>query len=319
VDVWPRDAAGCATLPAMSKFAVLGPGAVGGFLAGALNYRSTQVTIVADEHTSSRLRTHGLHVVSATVGDFTTRPRAIDTLEEPVDVLFITTKTYELQAAVERIKTPPHLIIPLLSGLENVGYLRSRFPDTLVCAASIRIEAEKKDVAEISHTSSFAVIDAGFDDDWLNHRELKPLVDPLGAGGIAFMVSSSEVQVLWSKLVFLNALSLTSALSNMPVGWIRKEPAWRTRLQSALEEGASVAQADGARISVEMTMDYVDHANYQLGSVMQRDLLAGKPLELDGIAGAVLRAGARHGLQLPTIRSLAAEVAAKASMPAPAI
>jgi hypothetical protein len=33
----------------------------------------------------------------------------------------------------------------------------------------------------------------------------------------------------------------------------------------------------------------------------------------------VLRAGARHGLQLPTIRSLAAEVAAKASMPAPAI
>jgi len=301
----------------MSKFAILGPGGVGGFLAGAMNYRSVAVTIVGDDQTSSRLRTHGLHVVSATLGDFSTRPRAVNVLEEPMDVLFVTTRTTELEHALERIKTPPRLIIPLLSGLEHVAYLRQRFPETLTCAASIRIEAEKKSICDISHTSSFAVIDTAFDDAWLNHRELRPLVDQLASAGIAMMVSSSEIQVLWSKIVFLNALSLTSALSNMPVGWIRKEPAWRARLQSALEEGASVAQAAGAKISVEMTMDYVDHANYQLGSVMQRDIQAGTPPELDAIAGAVLRAGARNGLPLPTIRQLADEVAAKAGIPAP--
>jgi len=41
---------------------------------------------------------------------------------------------------------------------------------------------------------------------------------------------------------------------------------------------------------------------------MQRDLKAGRPTELDAIAGAVIRAGARHRLQTATIARLAAQV-----------
>jgi 2-dehydropantoate 2-reductase len=51
---------------------------------------------------------------------------------------------------------------------------------------------------------------------------------------------------------------------------------------------------------------------------MQRDIAAGRPPELDAIAGAVLRAGARHGIRTPTIERLVAEVAERAGVPVPA-
>jgi 2-dehydropantoate 2-reductase len=51
---------------------------------------------------------------------------------------------------------------------------------------------------------------------------------------------------------------------------------------------------------------------------MQRDVAAGREPELDAIAGAVLRAGARHGIACPAIASLAARIAARAGVPVPA-
>jgi 2-dehydropantoate 2-reductase len=143
------------------------------------------------------------------------------------------------------------------------------------------------------------------------------LVPQLALAGVAMMVSPSEVQVLWSRIVFLNSLSLTSTITNMPIGWIRKDPTWRSKMQTVLAEGAAVAQAEGAKVSVEMTMDYVDHARYALGSVMQRDVQTGVKPELDAVTGAVLRAAARHGIACPTTRDLAGQVAQQAGIPAP--
>jgi hypothetical protein len=50
---------------------------------------------------------------------------------------------------------------------------------------------------------------------------------------------------------------------------------------------------------------------------MQRDIAAGREPELDAIAGAVLRAAARHGIACPTIERLSAQIAARAGVPVP--
>jgi 2-dehydropantoate 2-reductase len=52
-------------------------------------------------------------------------------------------------------------------------------------------------------------------------------------------------------------------------------------------------------------------AHDTLGSSMQRDIASGREPELDAIPGAVLRAGARHGLQSPTIERLVAMITAR--------
>ncbi len=301
----------------MTRFAVLGVGAVGGFLAAALHRSGLSVTAVSTELGASRIRSHGLHVTSETLGELLTHPPATDTLSEPVDVMFLATRAPELEAALQRLRAPVRLFVPLLSGIEHLTALRARFPESLTCAASIRLDATRTSPTEIRHRSKFAVIDSAFDDDWLSHRELRPLVEPLAGAGIALMVSAREVQVLWSKLVFLNSLSLVTALSGQSLGAIRTDPDWRSRMQSSLQEGAEVAQAEGARVSVEMTMEYVDHARHELSSKMLQDIRAGILPELDAISGAVLRAATRQRIPCPTIRELAAEVAARAGIPVP--
>jgi 2-dehydropantoate 2-reductase len=50
---------------------------------------------------------------------------------------------------------------------------------------------------------------------------------------------------------------------------------------------------------------------------MQRDIAAGREPELDAIAGAVIRAAARHNLRCPTVRWLTGRVAGRAGIPAP--
>jgi 2-dehydropantoate 2-reductase len=61
-------------------------------------------------------------------------------------------------------------------------------------------------------------------------------------------------------------------------------------------------------------MDELDDAHPTLMSSMQRDIAAGRATELDAIAGSVLRAAERHGLDAPTIERLYARVAERAGM-----
>ncbi|PYV55842.1 MAG: hypothetical protein DMG97_28150 [Acidobacteria bacterium] len=45
---------------------------------------------------------------------------------------------------------------------------------------------------------------------------------------------------------------------------------------------------------------------------MQKDLAAGRPLELDAIGGPIVRGGERHGIDVPTTAALIAAIRAKA-------
>jgi 2-dehydropantoate 2-reductase len=124
--------------------------------------------------------------------------------------------------------------------------------------------------------------------------------------------------VLWSKLVRLNALACTTSAYDLPLGAIRDTPGLRADLEACVAEGAAVARAEGAAISAGDVLGELEEAHAQLGSSMQRDVASGREPELDAIPGAVLRAGARHGLACPTIARLAVVIAERAGIAAPA-
>jgi len=92
---------------------------------------------------------------------------------------------------------------------------------------------------------------------------------------------------------------------------VRTDPRWRSALHNAVAETVAVAVAEGARLVADDTIAELDAAHPELGSSMQRDVRAGHKPELDAIAGAVLRAGARHGLRCPTVEWLAQQVAVR--------
>jgi 2-dehydropantoate 2-reductase len=83
--------------------------------------------------------------------------------------------------------------------------------------------------------------------------------------------------------------------------------------------GVAVARAVGAAIDPAVVFGEFEALHDGFGTSMQRDVAAGREPELDAIAGAVLRAGARHGIACPAVAALAARIARRAGIRAPAL
>jgi 2-dehydropantoate 2-reductase len=289
---------------------------VGGFVAAALQRAGDDTVIVAREETAEKINRDGLSVRSVRLGDFDARPSAVATLEEPVEVLLVATKSTGLDAGLERIRTEPELVVPLLNGLDHMHVLRERFGAGRVAAGTIRIESDRPEPGRIVQTSPFLRVELGSDDPRL-HEPVARLAATLEAAEIPTELGPSEAQVVWSKLVRLNALACTTSASDRPIGFIRADPEWRAALIGCIEETAAVANADGAQIDPTARLAELDEAHAELGSSMQRDIAAGREPELDAIPGSVLRAGARHGIECPMIARLVVVIAQRAGIAPP--
>jgi 2-dehydropantoate 2-reductase len=299
------------------RIAILGPGGVGGLLAGALERSGSEVLVVAREPTAATIAERGLRVESVSLGEFLARPRPVERLREPVDALIVATKAAGLEPALERIEAEPGLVLPLLNGLDHIAVLRRRFAPESVLAGTIRVEADRPRPGVIVHTSPFLLVNmasaapsAGMG--------MRSLARTLTDAGVPARVLDSEAQVMWSKLVRLNALACTTSAYDKLLGEIRSTPRLRAELVGAIEEGSAVGRAEGApELDPREAIAELEAAHATLGSSMQRDIAAGRPPELDAIPGAVLRAAARHRLECPTIERLSSMIAARANLPVP--
>jgi 2-dehydropantoate 2-reductase len=298
----------------MTRIAVLGPGGVGGFLAAALAHAGVDVTVVGREPTVERIAAGGIHLTSVLIGEFTARPAAPAKLDDAVDVLVIATKANGLNEALPRIRSQPALVVPLLNGLDHMQRLRERF--ATVAAGTIRIESDRREPGVIVQTSPAVRVELASDDPRLRPA-LERLAGTLEAAGVPALVGPGEAQILWSKLVRLTALACTTSASDRPIGFIRSDPEWRRALEACVQEAAAVANADGAQLDPAGPLAELEAAHAELGSSMRRDIAAGREPELDAIAGSVLRAGRRHGIECPTIERLSAKIAARAGIVGP--
>ncbi len=300
------------------KIAVLGPGGVGGLLAAVLDRDGHEVVVVAREETAEVIEARGIALRSVRFGELNARPRAVAVLDEPVDALIVATKAIGLEEALERIVVEPALVLPLLNGLDHMTPLRRRFASETVVAGSIRVEADRPEAGVIVHTSPFLLVSMAS----AAPEMAAPVAELAGAlehAGVPTKVLDSEPEVMWSKLVRLNALACTTSAYDKLLGEIRSTPELRADLVGAMEEAAAAGRAEGAEVDATTAVAELDRAHATLGSSMQRDIAAGRTPELDAIPGSVLRAAARHGLACPTIDRLVTIIAARAGIEPPAV
>jgi 2-dehydropantoate 2-reductase len=299
------------------KVGVLGPGGVGGLLAAALDWDGHEVIVVAQESTAAAIGARGIAVDSVKFGALGANPRAVVSLTEPVDALLVATKALGLEEALDRIEVEPALVLPLLNGLDHLAVLRRRFAGDTVLAGSIRVEADRPEAGVVVHTSPFLLVTmAGAPS---VAAPMCQLADALEHAGVPSKVLESEADVMWSKLVRLNALACTTSAYDKLLGEIRSTPELRADLIATMEEAAAAGRAEGADVDAMSAVAELDRAHETLGSSMQRDIAAGRTPELDAIPGSVMRAAARHGLACPTIARLVTIIAARAGIEAPTV
>ncbi|MEU3373849.1 ketopantoate reductase family protein [Streptomyces sp. NPDC006711] len=282
--------------------AVLGPGGVGGLIAALLARAEHRVICLAGDRTADVLRQEGLRVDSEQYGAFTAAVEADTRLREPVDAVFVTVKQTALDEALDRVPADvlgAAVVVPLLNGVDHLAVLRRRLPSAQIVAGTIRVEATRTAPGRIAHTSPFTQLELG--------APLGEFAEVLRQAGLDVSVRDNESAVLWDKLAFLAPFALLTTRHRADVGTVRS--GHRAELLAVLDEVAAVARAGGAPVTAEGLLSLFDRIPETMKSSMQRDAEAGLPLELDAIGGAVLRAGAAHGIATPATARLVAEVA----------
>jgi 2-dehydropantoate 2-reductase len=282
----------------VGRFAVLGPGGVGGLLAALLARSGPAVTCLAGASTTQAIATSGIRVESAKFGDFVAPVAAAERLSEPVDVCLVTVKATQLAEALDRL--PPDvvgsaLIVPLLNGVEHVELLRQHYPDATVVAATIRVESSRTAPGVIRHDSPFVGVELAVDGS--AGPAVRWLADKLDRAGVTVDVSDDAATVMWSKLTFLTALALLTTAAQAAAGEVRKR--CRDDLVAMVGEVAAVARAEGAAVRADDVVGFFDAIPMGMKSSMQRDAESGRRLELDAIGGAVVRAAGRHHIAVP--------------------
>jgi len=289
------------------RVAVLGPGGVGGLLAGLLAVAGDSVTCLAGAGTVATLRERGLRISSERFGELSVPVAAAERLDDPVDVCLVTVKSTQLTQALDRV--PPQvlaeaLLVPFLNGVEHVDELRRRYPAASVVAATIRVESTRTSLGQIRHDSPFASVELAALP--AAREPVERLARHLEGTGLDVTMGASETGVLWDKLCFLAPLAVLTTYAQAPVGVVREQH--RADLEAVVAEVAAVAGAEGTPADAHRVLALFDTIPASMQSSMQRDAAGGRETELDAIAGAVLRAADRRGVPVPVTSRLVGEL-----------
>ncbi|QNP72956.1 2-dehydropantoate 2-reductase [Streptomyces roseirectus] len=287
--------------------AVLGPGGVGGLLAALLAKAGHRVICLAGEETAATLRADGIRVRSAAFGEFTAEVEADTRLRADADAVLVTVKQTALDDALLRAPSEvlgDALLVPFLNGVEHPAALRAHHRPELVAPGVIRVESTRTAPGVVEHASPFTEVDLSGDP--VDPARLDALSVVLNEAGVKTRVLADETKALWAKLSFLAPFALLTTRHALPIGPLRT--AHRAELTALVTETAAISTAAGAPSDPAQTLARYDSLPPTMKSSMQRDAEAARPLELDAIGGALLRAAREHGVPAPVAERVVGEL-----------
>ncbi len=228
------------------------------------------------------------------------------------DVLWITVKATQFEAALKAIKNPDDVraIVPLLNGIDHIAVLRGKYGVQRIVPATIAVETERVKPGHIVHRSPFArlnVLTPGRD-------LLGNTLEQLEKIGFTCRWVDDEPTLMWGKLVFLGPFALCTTAADKNVGEIMADPEWRKQGEACVRETCAVAVAEGAKVDAEKVLAGVQGMPPGMRSSMQKDVEQGKAPELDAIAGPILRGAQKHGIDVPVTKKLVAAVEKRAGL-----
>jgi 2-dehydropantoate 2-reductase len=289
------------------EHAILGAGAIGGLVGTAVASLGEDVTVLVRPE---KLPGYPANLsVERLSGAITAPAKAAATLTKPVDVLWITTKTYQLETALRAVQSLPRCIVPLLNGVDHVEVLRAYFGRDRVLPATIAVEAERVGPGRFMQRSPFVNLNLAASGEPL----MGAIVARLRDLGFTCGFIQNEQTLLWSKLCFLGPFALVTSASGMNKGEIYADAEWKHKLISAMAEACAVAKASRAEVDPAQIQAIFDGLPSGIRSSMQKDLASRRQLELDAIGGSMVRGGERYGIDVSTAAALIAVIRAKAT------
>jgi len=289
------------------RILVAGSGGIGGYYGARLARAGEQVTFLARGAHLDAMRESGLTIRSATEGEWTTPVDAVDTLEggDPADLVLFCVKSYDTGQTAEAIRPvvgPDTAVLSLQNGIDNEDKLAHSLGAEHVLGGVAYIFSNIEAPGVIAHHQLGRIV-LGEPAGGVSER-VQRIAAVLQHAGIDAEVDDAIRRTLWRKYVFLVALSGTTAVTRLPVRFIREVMETRELWKRQLEELLALAEAEGAGLDGD-TAEACGNLLESLGpnnySSLYHDLAGARRLELDALHGHALRLGKRYDVPTPTL------------------
>jgi 2-dehydropantoate 2-reductase len=302
----------------VTRIAVVGAGAIGGFLAAALSRAGNRVAIVARGEHAAAVRRDGLSVESD-LGAFTVPVTVSDDLRTlgAFDFLLLAFKAHQWPSLLEQIApfagTDTLMVTmqngvpfwyvrePPLRSVDPGGTIGDLFSDRQVIGSVVHVSGEIVAPGRIRQSGGLRYV-FGDPGGGCGNRTVE-LVQLLKRAGLAAEADSQIRQTVWLKLVNNAGLNTVSVLRKMTIKPMLEDVQAREEVRRLMMEALRVGQAIGVvgDVDVDARIAYAARLDNVKTSMLQ-DFEHRRPLEIDPILGAVCELGGRYGVETPEVR-----------------
>lgn len=299
------------------RYAIIGTGGIGGYLAARLVKAGNEVAVLARGAHLAAIRERGLTMRDQGEA-ITVRPAiATDRGDElgVADVAIFAVKGQDLAGAIEAARPavgPETSVLPFLNGVEATSLLAEAFGAERALTGVAQVSAFIAGPGVIEIATPHAIFLIGGPDGKQSDPRVAAIIAGFRDAGISSPDRKDLRVDLWSKLVFLTSLAGTTAGARCDLGTVRRTPElWALFLRLA-GEAAAVAVARGIPLpenAVGLAEKIANGMPDEVRASLAHDLAAGKRLETDWLNGAVVRLGAEVGVEAPAHAAVVALLA----------
>ena len=295
------------------RILILGAGAMGGYFGARMLSAGRDVTFLVRPGTAQQLAEKGLRLISPSHGDLSiAHPPTVlaEQLREPFDLILLTAKAYDLDAAMDSIAPavgPATSILPILNGMAHLALLDQRFGPEKVLAGTSYISSVREPDGTIRHLNSLETIQFGDRFDPAGER-IQAVAAALANSNFTAQVRPAVLQDMWNKWTSITTLAGMTCLMRASIGDIAAVGAAPLSLQ-LYDECVAIATAEGFAPAPETVAERrVFLVKSSMTSSMLRDIESGGRVESWQILGDMLDRGRRHGLAAPMLEVASAHV-----------
>ena len=289
------------------KILMLGAGGVGGYFGARLCEAGSDITFLVRPKRAEIMSQQGL-IVETPSQTIRIQPHLVtkDKLFENYDLVMLSPKAYDLEDALETVKTVPGnpLYLPLLNGFDHLKQMDDEFGRDRVMGGVAHIAAELTEKGVVRQLNSLHRFTFGIRHACQDHLAAK-LAQFADQAAFDSVYSENIEQSLWDKWTFLATLAAMNTLMRANVGVIESMEFGGQATQRMFEECCSIAEKSGFPISEMVraqSLGILRKKNSDFTASMLRDLESGYRTEHEHIIGSMLRRGKQAKLDCPSLQ-----------------
>ena len=311
------------------KIAVVGAGAIGGYLGAKLAIAGEDVTFIARNQNLAAIRAHGFRLILEDGSEQhapTARAEQQMAAAGAQDVVLLTLKSHQVRDVLPELRHlfgPETLVVTMINGLpwwyfhklagpyegrqltsvDPQGTLAEHIEASRIIGSVVypATELVAPGVVRVIEGNRFTLGEL----DGSRSERVEALSQVMMRAGFKSPVSRDIRSEIWIKLWGNLSFNPISALSHATLEDICRFPLTRSLAESMMIEAQSVAEKLGVRfkISLDQRIRGAEAIGAHKTSMLQ-DVEHGRALELEALVGSVVELGAITGTPTPTIQAV---------------